>query len=79
MPETQNFDPVGFDRVHDNNRTFGKCADVGSFSNTMSRFGKFVQYLKPVAKWSYVSLCRGRVIFSDKIADLGRRNAGFMK
>jgi hypothetical protein len=49
-----------------------KCADVGSFSNTMSRFGKFAQYLNPVAKPSYVSLCRGRVIFSDKIADLDK-------
>jgi hypothetical protein len=72
MPETQNFDPVGFKRVHDNNGTFDKCADVGSFSNTMSRFGKFAQYLNPVAKPSYVSLCRGRVIFSDKIADLDK-------
>src|ERR1700719_5250603 len=72
MPETQNFDPVGFKRVHDNNGTFDKCADVGPFSNTMSRFGKFAQYLNPVAKPSYVSLCRERVIFSDKIADLDK-------
>jgi hypothetical protein len=72
MPETQNFDPVGFKRVHDNNRTFDKCADVGSIWNTMSRFGKFAQYLNPVAKPSYVSLCRGGVIFSDKIADLDK-------
>jgi hypothetical protein len=34
----------------------------------MSRFGKFAQHLNPVAKPSYVSLCRGRVIF-DNIAD----------
>jgi hypothetical protein len=72
MPETQNFDPIGFKGVHDNNRTFDKCADVGSFSNTMSRFGKFAQYLNPVAKPSYVSLSRGRVIFCDKIADLDK-------
>jgi hypothetical protein len=72
MPETQNFDPVGFKRVHDNNGTFDKCADVGSFSNTMSRFGKFAQYRNPVAKPSNVSLCRRRVIFSDKIADLDK-------
>jgi hypothetical protein len=38
----------------------------------MSRFGKFAQYLNPVAKPSYVSLCRERVIFSDKIADLDK-------
>jgi hypothetical protein len=38
----------------------------------MPRFGKFTQYLNPVAKPSYVSLCRGRVIFSDKIADLDK-------
>ena len=72
MPETQNFDPVGFKRVHDNNGTFDKCADVGSFSNTMPRLGKFTQYLNPVAKPADVSLCRGRVIFSDKIADLDK-------
>jgi hypothetical protein len=50
MPETQNFDPVGFKRVHDNDRTFDKCD----------------------AKPSYVSHCRGRVIFSDKIADVDK-------
>jgi hypothetical protein len=72
MPETQNFDPVAFNRVHDNNRAFDKCADIGSVSNTMSRLGKFAQYLNPVAKSSYVSLCRGRVIFGDKIADLDK-------
>jgi hypothetical protein len=72
MPETQNFDPVGFQRVHDNNGTLDKCAHVGSFSNTMSRFGKFAQYLNPVAKPPYVSLCRGTVILSDKIADLDK-------
>jgi hypothetical protein len=72
MPETQNFDPVGFKRVHDNNGTFDKCADVGSLSNTMSSFGKFAQDLNPVAKPSYVSLCRGGIIFSDKIADLAK-------
>jgi hypothetical protein len=72
MPETQNFDPVGFNRVHDNNRTFDKCADVGSLSNTMFCSRKFAQYLDPVAKPSYVSLCRQRVIFSDKIADLDK-------
>jgi hypothetical protein len=36
----------------------------------MSRFGKFAQYLNPVAKPSYVSLCRGRVIFLLLIASL---------
>jgi hypothetical protein len=72
VPETQNFDPVGFKRVHDNNGTFDKRADVGSFANTMSRFGKFAQYLNPVAKPSYVSLRRGRAIFSDKFADLDK-------
>jgi hypothetical protein len=36
----------------------------------MSRFGKFAQYLNPVAKPSYVSLCRGRVIFLLLIAGL---------
>jgi len=52
--------------------TFNKCADVGFSSNRMSRFGKFAQYLNPVAKPSYVSLCRRRVISSDKIADLDK-------
>jgi hypothetical protein len=38
----------------------------------MSSFGKFAQELNPVAKPPYVSLCRGGVIFSDKIADLDK-------
>jgi hypothetical protein len=34
MPEMQNFDPLGFKRVHDNYRTFDEGAKIGSFSNT---------------------------------------------
>ena len=66
MPETQNFDPVGFKRVHDNYRTFDKCAKIGSFSNTMSRFGINPLRSRPTNR----SAAKG--IFSDKIADFDK-------
>jgi len=35
MPETQNLDPVSFNRVHDNYRTLDEGAKVGSFPNVL--------------------------------------------
>jgi hypothetical protein len=69
MLETQNLDPVRFDRVHDNYGTFDEGAKVGSFANTMSRFRKCTQHLDPATKARDESLCGHRAIFRDKIAD----------
>jgi hypothetical protein len=66
VPETQNFDPVGFERVHDNYRTFDEGAKIGSFSNTMSRFRKCAQHLEPLTKPCYESLCGRRVSLAIK-------------
>jgi hypothetical protein len=72
MPETQNFDPVSFDGVHDNYRTFDEGAKVGSFANTMSRFWKCTQHLDPATKACDESLCGHAAIFRDKIADFDK-------
>jgi hypothetical protein len=56
MPETQNFDPVGFKRVHDNYWTFDEGAKIGSFSNPMSRFRKCI------AAFDKVRFCAKRLI-----------------
>jgi len=68
MPETQNFDPVGFKRVPNNYRTFDEGAKIGSFSNTMSCFRKCAQHLDPLTMPCYESLCGPQGIFGDKIA-----------
>jgi hypothetical protein len=68
MPETQNFDPVGFKRVHDNYRTFDEGAKIGSF----------FEYDVPLPEMRNTSIrWRSRAtnrsaaqsIFGDKIAD----------
>jgi len=59
MPETQNFDPVGFKRIHD------------LFRIRMSRFRKCAEYLEPLTKPCYESL-RPHGIFRDKISDFDK-------
>jgi hypothetical protein len=51
---------------------FDQTTKTRDRSNIADPYGKFAQCRNPVAKPSNVSLCRRRVIFSDKIADLDK-------